>query len=463
MPNPGATLAKSAYTNRLENLDLLLKLVHPIPEDWAGRTKSASKDGGTQIELLKCESWNELVNQWRKSMQWTEGLDRCLSIMLACAASTMTPDELLWICVISPASTGKTTLVEAVGTARKFTKTVSSFKGLHSGWQSDNKGEEDNSLMPHIKDKTLIIKDADPLLKSPNRDVILGDLRDAYDTNTAPSFKNKVKRDYTNHRFTTIICGTEAMLELDAAEVGARFLNVVIMRGIEEQFERSINHRVIHRITRNRGVSVNGATDSHDDTNKLKCKQMTGGYVEYLRRNASDLLAAIDVDSNMEEFADEIDFTAQFIAFLRARPAKKQDEVTSREMSARLSAQLSKLALCLAVVLNRPTVDAEVMRRVRQTAIDTARGRTFDICELLYKSGEDGMEVKAIAHHTNHTEDKERDLLRFMRRIGATLSFYRKTQSGQNVGGARWKMTPRMRRMWERVVERKVGEETVDG
>lgn len=437
---------------RLDAADDLLKLIKPIPEDWIeGRTNLSAKSGGMEITLVPCSDWHTLYNQMRKAVKLTEGLDRAFSIMLACSLSTMMPDDQLWVQIISPPSTGKTTLCDAMGVNRKYTKTVGTFTGLHSGWQTDSEGEEDHSTIATLKDKTLIIKDADPLLKSPRRAEILADLRDAYDTNCSRQWKNKVKREYINLRFTIIMCGTDSLLELDSADLGARFLVCEVMRGIDEEFETSINSRVFHRVLRNRGMSVNGTQKSHTDAEVLLAKQMTGGYVDYLRSNAAELLAAIDVDYNLDEFEQSMNAYAQFVAFMRARPSTTQEESETREMSARLNIQLTRLALCLAVVLSRKTVDAEVLRRVRQTAIDTARGRAYELCRWLKAAGDVGETTDHLAIRTGQEPAKERKMLRFMKRIGVVDAYTPKAKDGVRSSAVRWRLTPRLKRLWERV------------
>jgi hypothetical protein len=99
----------------------LLGMVKPIPEDWVkGRTAAAKAKGGTEIELIPCSSWKEVTTAFRKAMKWTEGLDRALSLMLACVVSTKSLGDQLWLKVMSPPSTGKTTLCEAISAAGKI-------------------------------------------------------------------------------------------------------------------------------------------------------------------------------------------------------------------------------------------------------------------------------------------------------------------------------------------------------
>jgi hypothetical protein len=463
-PDGYATDKKSGYdlrdyltesksqSDRVALLGGLLGLIEPIPEDWApGRTKEAAKNGGVEVQLLACSKWDDLIKQWKKAMNWTEGLDRALSIMLASVMSTDMIGDQLWVRVISPPSTGKTQLCNGLGTARKRVRSVGNFTGLHSGFQTDAAGEEDHSLLSQIKGMTLVVKDGDTILKNPNREKLLGQVRDAYDMNCAVAYGNRVKREYTNHRFTFILAGTEALMEMDSAELGARFIDCVVMNGIDGDMETDVNRRSFYRIINNRGISATESADTTDDPEILKATAMTGGFVEHLRVNGNTVLGLIDA-SDVEQVQREIDAMAKFIAFSRARPSKTQSEAVTREMSARLNAQLTKLALCVAGVLGRGKIDAEVMRRVRQCALDTARGQTLNMLRLAHASGRVGVESDFIASTLSIGQMKVRELLRFLKVIGAVECFVNAPASGKGRDGRpRWRLTNSLAEIYEMV------------
>ncbi len=438
---------------RVRMLETLLARVRPVPSGWVPGRNGKAAPGKVTIDLLPCNQWTILVNAWKRAVKWTEGLEYGLAAILASVASVRMPGPQLWLQVISPPSTGKTMLCDAVANNRTFVKAIGNFTGLHSGWKTDADGEEDHSLMALIRDMTLMVKDADTVLRAKNRDAVLAELRDAYDTSSAVHFKNAISRAYTNHRFTVIFAGTEALLELDAAELGARFLNVIIMREIPVELETEINRRNFFNVFRNRGVEANGKQDSHDDPAMLTVKRLTAGYVQHLRENAANLLGGID-ESNVEELCGKMDDLAQFVAFARARPSKKQDEVAVREMSSRLNAQLTKLAVCVAVVTNRTSVDDYVMRLVVRCALDTSRGRTLDIARILNTAEKDGMVLGTVSDLLGDlSEDKTRVLLKFLKRIGAVQSFKRAVVPGSSVKGPpRWRLTERFARLYREVI-----------
>jgi len=61
-------------------------------------------------------------------------------------------------------------------------------------------------------------------------------------------------------------------------------------------------------------------------------------------------------------------------------------QATTREFASRLVSQLMRLAGCLALVLNKPRVDNEVMQRVRRVALDTSRGITLKIVQYMQEN-----------------------------------------------------------------------------
>ena len=144
---------------------------------------------------------------WRKALKWTDGLDCALSVMLASVTSTMQVGDQLWVKIIGPASCGKSTLCEALSVNDKYILAKSTIRGFHSGYKSDRDGTEDNSLIVQVRNKTLITKDGDTILQSPNLGQILSDARDLYDCTTRSHYKNKMGKDYVGVRMTWILCG----------------------------------------------------------------------------------------------------------------------------------------------------------------------------------------------------------------------------------------------------------------
>lgn len=428
----------------------LLELVKPVPDDWLpGRTGAAAKAGKVDLDCLPCSDWATLRNSWLKALKWTEGLDRALSVMLASITSTRSVGDQLWCKIIGPAACGKSTLCEALSVNKQHVTAKSTIRGFHSGFQVDREGKEDCSLLATLKNKTLVTKDGDTLLQSPNLGQILSEARDIYDRVSRTHYRNKMGRDYEGINMTWLLCGTSSLRSMDSSELGERFLDCVIVEEIDEDLEDEIAMRVAYRAEREMAFVSDGKPESRDGPEMVQAKRLTGGYVGWLRENAQNLLEAVE---SSDEALRRCASLGKFVAYVRARFSLRQAEKAEREMSFRLVSQMVRLAKCLAVVLNRPSLDEEVMRRVTRVALDTARGRTLQIIRHLHKAGEAGLETSTIAVLTNESEDEERKYLRFLGKIKAIERFRPAKVKGKPASKPRWKLTKRMKGLYDEVV-----------
>lgn len=429
----------------------LLKRISPMPDTWvAGRSKSAVDSGSTDLMLLPCSTYKMLTDAWEKPMRWTPGLDRALSFMLSISISTKSNGDQLWGKVIGPPSCGKSTLCEALNTNKKYVLSKSTITGFHSGYKSDNDGEEDHSLIAQAKDKTLITKDGDTLLQAPNFKKILSEARDLYDTTSRAYYRHGLNRDYEGIRMTWILCGTNSLREIDESELGARFLDCVIMEGIDDDLEDEILWRVANRTASGMATESNGELSTQHDPTMLTAMQLTGGYVKYLRENAVKLM------NEMQKAPDEMlrlcTRLGKFVAFIRARPSTRQDEKAEREFGARLVSQLTRLAVCTTIVLNKNVIDMEVMDRVRHVALDTARGVTLDIVTELYKKGAIGHETKSVAIMISREPKDTEKFMLFLKKIGVIERHQVDVTPGVK-GRPRWRLTEKFRKLYEEVVK----------
>jgi hypothetical protein len=426
-------------------------MIVPVPKEWLGESSKDKPKGVDGLTPIFCDNYKTLENSWKKALKWTDGLGHGLGFMLAVVTSTKSVGTQLWGKVFANAGGGKTTLAEAISVARDYIYPKDSITGLFSGYQIDGAGAQDFSMINQINGKTLIIKDADTIIQNPALPQIISQFRALYDRSIRTQFKNKMSRDYEGISTTVLFCGTSSMRQLDSSELGERFLDCVLMEGIDEDLEDEINWRVINRADRNLAMEANGKPENRQDPEMTLAMQLTGGYVTYLRLNAQDLLSQVDGSDDAKQFVMRC---GKFVAYMRARPSSTQDEVAEREFSARLVEQHWRLAKCLAVVLNRKEVDKEVLKRVKRVAMDTSRGHTLEIARHLYKSREAGIELGAVALRTNVSDDKTRNLLKFMRQIGMAEIHVPANKVGTRNATKRYRLTEKFRKLYHDVVGR---------
>lgn len=443
-------LGKSSdLATRIELLSGLASKMSVVPSSWIEAAKVRQEVGN----ILPCESWSVLENQGRKAMYWTKGLSHGLACSLATVVSTPCVGDQLWIKLIGPPSCGKSIFCEALATNKKHIYSKDSIRGFASG-MTDKTGKEDNSLIKLIKGKTLVTKDGDTLLQAPNLSQILSEARALYDGAFRVHYRNKIDREDVGHRFTWVLCGTESLRQLDCSELGERMLDVVMCREMSEELEDEIGMRAAYEASRELSIESNGKMESQSVPDMTLFKQLTGGYVDYLRRNAQRLLDKVQVSDNALRYCQRL---GTFVSFMRARPSKKQEEAHQRELSFRLIKQLVRLAKCLAVVLNKTEVDKEVLGRVRQVALDTSRGRTLNIAAWLYQASQSaepggGMFLSVLATYCNQTEEKKRTMMRFLAHIGVVECYRQETAKGLTSSRFRWRLTQRLLKLYREVV-----------
>lgn len=432
---------------RIARMESFFEKLVEIDKDSLER---AGRKVGTALECSPCSTWKELSTAWRKALKWTPGLDRALSAMLASITSTMAVGDQLWMKIVGPAACGKSTLCEALSVNKTYVIAKSTIRGFHSGFKTDAEGKEDNSLVSKLSGKTLVTKDGDTLLQSPNLGQVLSEARDLYDTTGRAHYRNAVDRAYEGVRWTWILCGTASLRSLDSSELGERFLDCVIMEAIDEELEDEILWRKVNQADRSMNFQADGKLETQQDPDLVNAMRLTGGYIDYLRQNANSLLQKVDMP---EETKWDLVRLGKFVAYMRARPSLKQEETAEREFATRLVSQLTRLAKCIAVVLNKPTVDdPDVMGRVKAIAMDTARGRTLEIAKHLYEAGPPGTEAGAVSVLTGEVEEKVRALLKFLRKIGA-VEYTAGKPSKLGMVRPKWRLSDRMAGLWQRIFD----------
>lgn len=452
MPIAPVKVTTKPLVARLVDLGILLGNVGPLPEAWNVGSPSVNAEGEQvlSVELLECTSFKVLTNAWKKAATWNVGLNNGLCFMLSIAASTKSIGEQLWGKAIGPPSSYKTSLVEGLALSERFVISKDTIRGVYSGFD-DGKGT-DNSLASKIRDRTLAIKDGDGLLKAPNLPQILSELRGLYDRTGRTDYRNGMGADYKNLRCTILICGTSSLREIDESELGARFLDCVIMDKISDEHEDDVALRAAYQEDRNVSIQAEDEMLIQHAPELAEAMQLTGGYLEYLRINATDLVSQVKASHDSLYVCGRL---GKFVSFMRARPGKK-GENTDREFCARLTKQLTRLAKFSAVVLNKKALDKTVMKFVCKVALDTARGEPLEIVHLLAQKEyvKLGLQSSTIAGRINKRRQDTDQLIRFLKTIGVLeLNFVKSKNSGMTSQHTHYKLTENILKLYKEVMK----------
>lgn len=438
-------LAKDPHSS----LKAVSQRIATVPDEWLRNIRVGVTASGDTLECRPCNSYRQLTTAWRKALKWTPGLDHALAVMLASAASTRSVGDQLWIKIIGPASCGKSTLCEALAVNRRYTLSKSTVRGFHTGFKIDAKGEEDCSLVALVANKTLITKDGDTLLQSPNLGQILSEARDLYDGTSRTHYRTAIARDYQGIRMTWLLCGTSSLRSIDNSELGERFLDCVIMEGIDPELEDEISWRSVNRAERNTGIESDESAHTHYDPATVDAYELTGGYLDYLRTHMIEALPKIVCSDWAKRMCVTL---GRFVAYMRARPSNRQEESAERELAVRLSNQHVRLAKFLAYVLNRSSVDKHVMQRLRRVSLDTARGSTLKLVKLLLEHRQQGLTFRGIAMYVADTR-QERDMQRSIMFLSEIGIIERTNPGHRHLVGIKWRLTSNIIQLYNDIVE----------
>lgn len=440
----------NTLAQRIKGVGDILQRLQPIPQEWMPGHETGPSFG-MSIRQEACRDWKTLMNALRDAYKVTVGIERAFASMLASILSVPSVGDQLWLLLIGPPSSAKTSLCEAIAANRQYVLPKDSLTGIFSGWQAGLEKGENLSMVAEMHNKTVVFKDGDTLLRNPQQAQIMSQLRALYDRHYRQQYKNKMSKDWEGINTTVIIAGTATLLELDAAERGARYLMIDIQPTEDYDLEDEINRRAANRSFDNMNIHANGTLETKDAPEVVRLKQLTAGYISYLRENALSLINTIqDPGSKARDLCCDL---ATFCSYMRCRIPKGQDEKVERERPYRLTSQLVRLAKGLAVVYNRTTINDEILQHVRSIALDTSKGKVMNLCDYIRACGKDGVSSPLIAQAVGETHEKTLETLRFLRKIQAVdvimpVTSMSAVRSGQR---PRWVLSPRLASIYDRL------------
>lgn len=395
-----------------------------------------------RLEPARCESWKDLRNAWKKALFLTESVEHALAVCVAvCMSTEQQGDNQLFLQLIGAPGSAKTKLCDALVVSKKC-YLLEHLKGFHSGWKTGFGDGEDFSLLARINHKTLITPEADVMISSPNWGEVMSQQRRIFDGSSGASYKTlKEDRHYEGLRTPWIMAGTPVLLHGDQSRLGDRFLRVIIDPPSDDDLW-SIQEQVAYSAMASVKVRANCSAESVMSPEMREAYRMTGGYIDYIRDHAEELLSAVKVDPAV--VVKRCSVLGRFTGKFRARPDPnrfREEKQDVDELPTRLTGQFMRLAVCLAAALGRKSVDNVVLGLVRKVAVDSAKGRTLEVAKVLLPRGKAGAESKALGGWVGEGDDKILGLLRFLTKIGVTETFTPKSV-GDIVMPPRWRLTP---------------------
>lgn len=311
-------------------------------------------------------TFEETMTIFEKWADMHPDLVDALKIMFAVVLSTKMQGDPLWVYIVGPSGCGKTMLLISLSTNSRsiFVSNVTS-KSIVSGFNV----KPDPSLLPKWNNKTCVWKDFTEVLESRDKDEIYSTLRGAFDGQVHRQFGNAVERNYNNLHFSMLAGVTPAVHGDRKAMLGERFLKFEIFNDAEE-----------------------------DTTSQIKAAMKDSGkenimYKE-LQAAAKNFLARKVVIPHLPEWVKErIVALSQLTSMLSTIIEREQfgDHsvlyMPSPQIGTRISKQLAKLAVFIAMVMGHKSVQYEDYKLVEKTAFSTSRKMYLLILSVIAKKG----------------------------------------------------------------------------
>jgi len=355
---------------------------------------------------ISVDTFEKFIQVFRETYHSTQDMELCLLLVLTSIYSINVGGEQLWLRVIGPPGCGKTTVAKAVSSSDQVVL-KSTFTGLFSGWADDK--DEDASLVPIIAGKSLIVKDADALLQQPNIARIFSELRDFYDKDSSPQWKNRKHYDYRNIPTTMILFGTNVLRRSDQSFLGERFLDLEMR--ISHRDEELISERAMER-------SLTLAADPSKLPPELQVQAAAKGFIDH------HLLNRQHNSSLTKSLQTEILKLAKLTAKMRTKVDRDmfgRGDITFApvaELPTRLIGQLAKMCTCTHMVLNRDdeVVSRRLLHKVVRDIIDPTCNR-YRLCQDLMEGWYGRDELMESTGMSKGMINRELDDLRALRLV----------------------------------------------
>lgn len=291
----------------------------------------------------------------------------------------------VWLYLVGPPSSGKTEILQALNGEEIFQVSTLSKASLISGYKDKETKNRDESLLPKLNGKTMVIKDFTAMVKERQEILlsVIGRLRDAYDGYSCRAFGTGIKGYHSKFGLIAAVTNIIDKHRGVLAELGERFLTY---RCPEVSAEES----------RQRCWKVSGTKSTEDKEAELK-------------RSASNVLALNTRNIVISEaFRKRLIDIAQYVAVARCEiardPFTKEPEIPMPEIATRLTRQLCDLAVGIAIAREEHHVSKDIEALVQKTALDSLTLKRLLLLKELYRVFPEGMTSKQISRRLRYSE-----------------------------------------------------------
>lgn len=349
-------------------------------------------DAVQTVKAKACHSFDDLINIYREDLVITQSFVDCLAICCAVHIAVRLESDPLWIYLVGPPSSGKSTICDLLSSDEHHTRALSKFTGLVSG------SRQGQHLIPLLQNKCVIVKDGTLLLESTPQQLanVYGELRDIFDGSLEARYRNGVSASFSNISFGMIIGITERIYGMNMSALGERFLHCRLETDRENEIKR--NNSAITSLLEGIKLNVAEGNDDGDARSFPKQRSVTAGFLNHLHSRLSN--ESIQLPKYKPEDIILIQALADVIACSRASVPRQRNEdiaYTSRpEASTRVAKQLTRLAVCLCYVYGVHGFTDTIRANLRKVALDTSFSKQHDLIKVVALSA-NGLNKSSVA------------------------------------------------------------------
>lgn len=435
-------------TAELNTFEFLMD--HLVEVDLDAVMSDKDKTAEKPLEPIHCETFEELNAAFDGALWWAESLEYTLATAIATHLSVQMSGEMLYVHILAPPSTGKSTIIDCILADKKGTFALSKTTGLYSGYKGTG---QDEGLVPRINGKLLIFKDLTAMMKMSGWDSFLGELRDLSDGSGDTHFKNGEGKSYGNVNFGILTGVTDILRASDTSTEGDRFLVVDLTapyHGSKEHGDVAITNTYAElQRSHTKRISKESPSDQPETVRKEvieNLRRKTLGFIEHTR-NVYNTIPFPTITPWMQ---NKINALGQLGSFVRAKVHREKGDLKfypRREAPTRLNSQLTKLAVCLAMVLRKRELDKEIYKIIRKILFDTISGIPFKAFQIIGQRPE-GIEKKMLATALPDLTSTHVDRLIADFRV---LKIITKQKSVKTNNTNRYFLAPTLRGIWDAV------------
>lgn len=395
-------------------------------------------------KTLKRDTFNAVLKDFKARVHVTETFKDALLVAFAVCFSVRLPDDAVWLFLVGPPGSGKSLLIQSfAGSPHCESTSKLTSTSLVSGWRGG--GDGDASLLPKLKNRTLLVKDYTTIKGMPSsvQEDLYGMLRDCYDRNVVVPYGTGETKRYKDINFSMLAGVTHIIHGDNRATLGERFLKFEIL---DTNYDPELQIR----------AAITNVIELIDTEEYLQAS------VEAFLEKPVDLEKLPTVP---DWVTDRVVALVQIASYLRACVHRVAGDLSARpeaEIGTRLGKQLIKLGRCLAFTLDKEEIDEECYRIMEKVTFDTVIGWSLEIVEHL-QDNEDGCRIRDIATHLqvsySFVQKKMNDLQELRVVVAKPIP-----HEGKGRPELAWHLTDKFRELWNnaQVKRKRSGKRTLE-